>query len=148
MTDTPNLTLEKSGNLEPRIIIDTGIHELIIYQYEARGIQAVLSAYLDAGQLINQDQWNGLVTVDKDGQEVIQGWYGSFEVAQYVANIQVKNGCTKGARAYALIGQYGAYSKEEPILSDEKQELEEPEPEETKEPENDPAQTKMDRWFN
>lgn len=145
MTDahTPNLTLEPFGNLEPNIIIDTGIQKIRITQYEARGIQAILSAYLDTGQLINQDQWNGLVTVEKDGQETIQGWYGSFDVAQYVANNQVENKRTKGARAYALIGQYGAYSQEEPVLSDEETETEEPE----KEPEQDRTQTKMDRWF-
>lgn len=148
MTDTPNLTLEKSGNLEPWIIIDTGAHKIRIAQYEARGIQAVLSAYLDAGQLINRDQWNGLVTVDRDGQEVILGWFGSFEVAQYVAESQVEKGRTKGARAYALIGQYGAYSHEEPIIMEDEQELEELEKGPEKELEKDPAQTKMDRWFS
>lgn len=147
MTETPSLTLEKSGNLEPWLIIDTGAHKIRIAQYEARGILAVLSAYLDAGQLINQGQWNGLVTVDNDGQEVIEGWYGSFEVAQYVAESKVKKGRTKGARAYALIGQYGAYSHEVPVLSEDEQELEELE-ESEKEPEQDPAQTKMDRWFS
>ena len=148
MTDTPNMILEPFGNLEPRIIIDTGIQKIKITEHEARGIQAILSAYLDAGQLINMAQWNGLVSVDMDGQETIYGWFGSFQVAQYVAEKQVKNGRTKGARAYALIGQYGAYVDNEPVISSEDQELKEPEPEPKLEPIQDPTQTKMDRWFS
>ncbi len=66
------------------------------------------------GLELNAHAWNGLTTVDKNGTEVIQGWYGSFSVAQTVARKLVDSGKTKGARAYACIGEYGTYKDERP----------------------------------
>ena len=112
-------------------------------KYEIRKIAEVLLAYLDNDLILNFGNLNGLVTIEKEGLEIIQGWYGHYSSAQLIAKQSVKKKRTAGARAYALIGEYGKYEHEEPIkLSEDDQDDEEPLESE------DPAQTKMDRWFS
>ena len=112
-------------------------------KYDIRKIAEILLAYLDNDLILNFGNLNGLVTIEKEGQEIIQGWYGHYSSAQLIAKRMVKTNRTAGARAYVLIGEYGKYENEAPIqLSDE--DLDDEEPQETE----DTAQTKMDRWFN
>lgn len=90
----------------------------------------------------NKGVWGGLVTIEKDGQEVIMGWYGTPDMAVYVAQNAIKTKRTTGARAYAIIGAFGKYATERP-----------PEPTDGEEPaEEEPAegtpQVTMDRWFS
>lgn len=78
---------------------------------ELRELYTALTG-LFVGVSINAGNWGGLVTVEKDGAEIINGWYGTFGLADYVARSQVEKGHTKGARAYACIGEYGTYKTE------------------------------------
>lgn len=99
-----NLVLE-SGQI--------GTHETELYE-----LYQVLAGFF-AGVPINATAWPGLTTVDKDGIETIQGWYGSLGSADYVARQQVEKGRTKGARAYACIAEYGAYAVEKAPICDD-----------------------------
>lgn len=113
-------------------------------KYDIRKIAEILLAYLDNDLILNFGNLNGLVTIDSGGQEIIQGWYGHYSSAQLIAKRMVKTNRTAGARAYALIGEYGKYLVEEPIKLSEDEDLDDEEPLETE----DKAQTKMDRWFS
>lgn len=90
---------------------------ITIHIHDLKTIYMALAG-LFAGVKLNAYAWNGLTTVDKNGTEVIQGWYGSFSVAQTVARKQVDSGKTKGARAYACIGEYGTYKDERAPVAD------------------------------
>lgn len=150
MTDTPFIDFEPSPvPSEPWLIIHPTLAQPIKMDlFTAREIYQVLKAYLEHDLLIDYCGWNGLVTMDVDGQETIQGWYGNATTAQYVAQELITNKRTMGARAYATIGEYGKYSSEKPVISseDEPQECE-PEPEPQPVEERTPQVT-MDRWFS
>lgn len=97
----------------------------------------VALAGLFSGVSINTANWGGLVTKEKDNDEVIDGWYGSFGVADYVARSLVEKGRTKGARAYACINEYGAYKNEKPPAIEDDSEPE---------PEAPAAAVTLDKW--
>ena len=147
MTEYPHLEIKNTSILEndPPLMLQLSPDRALLLgiKYDIRKIAEILRAYLDNDLILNFGNLNGLVTIEKEGQEIIQGWYGAYSTAQYVAQELVRKKRTAGARAYALIGEYGKYEHEEPIkLSEDDQEDEEP-------PESeDPAQTKMDRWFS
>lgn len=103
---------------------------------ELRELYTVLAGFF-ADVSINTANWAGLTTVDKDGSEVIAGWFGSFGVADYVARNEVEKGRTKGARAYACIGEYGTYKDDKPAYLDDPTE---------DEPEALPATCTLDMW--
>lgn len=113
-------------------------------EHELSELYTVLAGFF-AGVSINTGCWGGLTTVDKDGSEVINGWYGSFGVADYVARSQVEKGRTKGARAYACINEYGAYKTESAPIIDADADPEDNSPE----PDPEPAKTAetLDKWI-
>lgn len=113
-------------------------------EHELKELYTVLAGFF-AGVSINAGNWGGLTTVEKDGAEVINGWYGSFGVADYVARSQVEKGRTKGARAYACINEYGAYKTESAPISDDDTDPEDNAPEPDPEPAK-PAET-LDKWI-
>ena len=142
MADYPRVELD---NNPPRpgeyVIIWLSEDERItIHIHDVKTIYTALAG-LFAGVELNAHAWNGLTTVDKDGTEVIQGWYGSFSVAQTVARKQVDSGKTKGARAYACIGEYGTYKDERPPVANPDGDGPEDAPEDAQQPET------LDRWL-
>lgn len=146
MTEYPHLEIKNTSVLEndPPVVLHLSPDRSILLgiKYEVKRVTELLQAYIDNDLILNFGNLNGLVTIEKEGLEIIQGWYGGYDVARYVAREQVRKKRTAGARAYALIGEYGKYENEAPIqLSDE--DLDDEEPLETE----DKAQTKMDRWF-
>lgn len=92
----------------------------------------------------NKGVWGGLVTFEKDGQEIIHGWYGTADMAVYVAEKLIKNKKTTGARAYSVVAVFGKYASEKaPAVNDE-----EPEDSTDNQPDDDPAQKTMDQWLS
>lgn len=114
--------------------LDAG--DIETHEPELKSLYVALAG-LFSGVSINTANWSGLVTKEKDGDEVIDGWYGSFGLADYTARRLVENGRTKGARAYACINEYGAYKNEKPPATEDD---DEPEPEAPA-----PAVT-LDKW--
>lgn len=109
---------------------------ITLHKHDLKALYTALAGFY-AGAELNAHGWNGLTTIDSNGTEIIQGWYGSFSVAQTVARNMVERKATKGARAYACIGEYGAYLQDRPPVAD---------------PDNDgpdsaPEPETLDRWL-
>lgn len=90
-----------------------------VSDYEIGELAFILDAMKSNDARIGSYNFNGLVTVDRDGIEIIQGWYGGYSYVRHVAEKQVKNGNTKGARAYVCIGEFGDFELPDVIQSDE-----------------------------
>lgn len=89
----------------------------IISNYDLAQLYKVMAGRF-AGYSFNTHTWNGLTTIEHDGHEIIKGWYGTLASAEYVARQLVERGKTKGARAYACIGEYGTYKDERAPVAD------------------------------
>lgn len=123
--DTPSIT--HRVDFYYTLHLESG--DIPTHENELEQLYTILAGFF-SGISINTANWGGFVTVDKDGEEVINGWYGSFAVADHVARSWVEKGRTKGARAYACINEYGAYKNEKPpaIEDDDEPEPEAPAP--------------------
>ena len=137
-TDTYIVTLDQSD--------DDGPVSFFFSEYELRRTFLVIMAHYCQHDPVNTVSLRGLVTgteKDTDIERPIE-WVGAPSSAQYRARKLVESGKLKGAKAWLNIGNYGCYINEWPGI----QEDEELEPEESQpDPEEDKAQTKMDRWF-
>ena len=102
-------------------IYRTPDYSFIISGYELKIIHTILDGLFKDGDAVklNQFNFNGLVTMDRDGIEVIQGWYGGFSVVRGLAEKLVKSKKTAGARAYICIGEYGEFSRPDPVDNDD-----------------------------
>lgn len=127
MTETPSITHRATFYYT----LHLGDGDIGTNSNELRQLYTVLAGFF-ADVSINTANWNGLTTVDRDGQEVIAGWYGTFGVADHVAQKEVEKGKTKGARAYACIGEYGIYKNEKPPITDDLDDDPDEEPEANK----------------
>lgn len=151
MNGTPFIDFEPSVvPNEPWLIIHPTLAQpMKMDLFTAKEVYQVLKAYLEHDLLIDRCSWNGLVTMECDGHEVIYGWFENATTAQYVAQKLIKNKKTTGSRAYATLGEYGIYATERPIISDDEELADccQEEPAE-EEPAEGTPQVTMDRWFS
>lgn len=112
---------------------------ITLHKQDLNALYTALAGFY-AGVELNAQGWGGLTTIDDNGTEVIQGWYGSFSVAQTVARDWVARGKSKGARAYACIGEYGTYEQDRAPVAD-------PDGEPDDCPETAPERETLDRWL-
>lgn len=143
MAEYPRIELDNNPPCpgDYAIIWLSEVERITMHIHDLKTLYTALAGMFE-GLELNAHAWNGLTTVDKNGTEVIQGWYGSFSVAQTVARKQVDSGKTKGARAYACIGEYGTYAQERPPVADPDSDGDEDGNEDAPEPET------LDRWLS
>ena len=95
-------------------------YSLKISEYELKTIYTILDTFFkDSAVKLNQFNYNGLVTIDRNGAEVIQGWYSGFDYVNMLAKKLVNSKMTAGARAYICIGEYGKFTAPDISPADE-----------------------------